>query len=424
MQAAVAAGVRVAALLGWTALAGLAAEPALQAKGSLASLKAVYEQEAAKIESEYQKGSLALEARYPQDLNTLKARGQKAGDLNAVMAVDAEIRRFDAERSIPDAAAPGLPDDVLALQASHRKAREDLDRSRSTKTLSLVKLYLRRLEDAKKSLTMEGQLDEALAVNAEIDVLRSSPALMAADFDAVAADDGGASKPPAAEPPAPAGPSVADLRLPSGVKMYEGNAPSGDSVTMKSEQLSPTSRTKLTRKLAASVSMGDSGGPSRSTYSTGYSSSSSKSGSTTHYVRIGLRPASTQYRFGGGTLVVQFFAKEVGSQGKIEPKLAATQTIPLPGIEMGKPITVDCAPLSLYSRSYKYKSYYGTRYSSESGMDLYGIVVSAFETDGALAYQGASSAALDSLSLEAAPDTGAGARVVNDGRSSVMGGYY
>ena len=415
----------VAAVLGWTTLAGLGAEPAPKLEGSLDSLKVVYEQATAKIESDYEQGVSALDTRYPQDLNALKARVQQAGDLNGVMAVDAEIRRFETERNIPDAAAPGMPDNLLALQVAQREARAALDRDRNTKTVALVKLYLRRLEEAKKSLTMAGKLDEALAVNAEIDRVKSNPAVMASDFAAAAADvpaDQGASKAPA-EPPAPAGPAVADIKLPSGVKMYEGGAPDVDGVTMKSESLTATSRSKLTRKLTATVSKGETGGPSRSSYSTGYSSVSSKSGSTTHYVRIGLRPASTQYRFAGGTLVVQYFAKEMGSQGKIEPKPAATQTIPLPGIEISKPITVDCAPLSLYSRSYKYKSYYGTKYSSESGVDLYGVVVSAFDTGGALVYQGASSTALDALGVESAPKK-AGASVVNDGKSAVMGGYY
>lgn len=422
MKASAVCGLVVVALLG--AMGGgspvLAADPPPRSDSALAGLKAVYDQQAAKIESEYAQNLGALDARYPRDLNTLKGRAQQAGNLNGVMALDAEMRRFESERSIPDAAPPGLPDDLLALQAAHRKARADVARDRGVKTLALVNLYLQRLEDMKKSLTMAGKLDEALAVNTEVERVKASPAVMAADFAAAAAGDAAAAGVSVAtNAAAAAGPAVADLKLPAGVKVYEGNAPGADSVTMKSQSLSPTSRARLARKLAASVSMGESGGPSRSSYSSMYSSSSSQSGTTTHHVRIGLRSASTQYRFGGGTLVVQYFAKDLGSQGKAVPRLSATQSIPLPAIEVSKPVTVDCAPVLLYSRSYKYRSYYGGRYSSESGMDLYGLAVSVFESDGTLAYQAASSTSLDALAIDAAPP-GAGVKIVDDGGAEVQ----
>ena len=108
--------------------------------------------------------------RRPQGANVLQGASLFGliAEPEPVMAADAELRRFEAERNIPAAASPGLPDDLLALQAGHRKARGDLAGDRTTKTLALVGMYLQRLENMRKNLTIAGRLDEALAVNAAL----------------------------------------------------------------------------------------------------------------------------------------------------------------------------------------------------------------------------------------------------------------
>jgi len=65
---------------------------------------------------------------------------------------------------------------------------------------------------------------------------------------------------------------------------------------------------------------------------------------------------------------------------------------------------VDLPPVSLYQSSYKYRSSYGSIYSSESGNEFYGLIVTVFDGDDQLIYQGVSVAGLKDSALAEKPE--------------------
>ncbi len=307
---------------------------------AIGALKTAFEQQLARIVGEGDAAQQALKRDYPQILAGLQTRMQQAGNLDGWTAVNAEIKRFSAEQTVPEASAAALPADLLTLQARYRATRDDIVRERTTKTMDLVTRYLARLDDLKRNLTIAGKVDEALAVNAEIARVKTSPAVTAAEFD-MAAMAGGKQPAPAVAPtpketaqPKKTTPratmDIGALNLPSGVKMYDRSPPASPIAgsILKSLPLSPTELGRTKRTLSVTTAMAEvSDGEVF-----GFANRHSSRNTARHYIRVTLRTAGTQFPFEGGTLAVQFFAKSVSSQGRISPTQVDSQVIPLPAM--------------------------------------------------------------------------------------------
>jgi len=135
---------------------------------TLEDYKAVYEKEAAKIDSAGQNGMKAELERYGKKLSLIEAALKKAGDLDGVVAVKAEIARFERDGTIPDTPPARLPDLVKRAQADFREAADGLNSETGRLTASLIRKYLPPLTSLKKDLVMADALDEAMEVDAEI----------------------------------------------------------------------------------------------------------------------------------------------------------------------------------------------------------------------------------------------------------------
>ncbi|MDP6526564.1 MAG: C-type lectin domain-containing protein [Kiritimatiellia bacterium] len=140
--------------------------PAEGAEGSLASCKGLYEKAAARIEQETAATQLADRARYLGSLDKAITALKKAGDLDGLLAVQAEKVRFEADEPIAEKEPlPGFIADGRAKYLERRQATE-LDSKR--KQVLLLEQYIKRLKQLVAELTRADKISEALAVKDEI----------------------------------------------------------------------------------------------------------------------------------------------------------------------------------------------------------------------------------------------------------------
>lgn len=105
--------------------------------------------------------------RYDDALLDMLTTSQKAADLEAALAVRSERERLKTEHSLTDGDLVIEPKSLRALQSQYLAKQNEL-------VGSLVRDTLPRLIEYKKSLTIAGKLDEAVAVRTAIDNLESN----------------------------------------------------------------------------------------------------------------------------------------------------------------------------------------------------------------------------------------------------------
>ena len=104
--------------------------------------------------------------KYDSALAELQAGLQRAADLEGALAVRAEKQRFATEATLTEVHLATEPKSLRALQTQTIAKMQEL-------TSQLINDTLPKLIDHKKSLTIAGRLDEALAVRALIEKLQS-----------------------------------------------------------------------------------------------------------------------------------------------------------------------------------------------------------------------------------------------------------
>jgi hypothetical protein len=102
---------------------------------------------------------------------------QKAGDLEGWMFVKKELERFEKEENIPAESSDDCPAVVKKLQDKYRP--RIAGSSKGDKTGTITKKYLESLEALKRKLTIDGKIQEALEVKAEIEKVSSKSGTLA-----------------------------------------------------------------------------------------------------------------------------------------------------------------------------------------------------------------------------------------------------
>ncbi|MFC1463043.1 hypothetical protein ACFLQU_05505, partial [Verrucomicrobiota bacterium] len=100
----------------------------------------------------------------------------------------------------------------------------------------------------------------------------------------------------------------------------------------------------------------------------------------TSTIRLQVRTNRTGLMLKNQTVNIRFFTKPVGARGRIVPRMARSGSIRLPELTSDG-VYIDCAGVT-------------TSRTSSYGTDFYGIVVSVYNSEGALTYQGMSAAGL------------------------------
>jgi len=134
----------------------------------LEDYKAVYEKEAARIESAYQARLDEALLGYGESLGAIKEQYKKAGDLTGILRLRTEQGRFRKEKSVPDKALPDLPPLIQKAQSLYRQSVSKAKTKKTNDVKLLAGNYLRRLVSLRKELVSQDKLDEAIAVDSEV----------------------------------------------------------------------------------------------------------------------------------------------------------------------------------------------------------------------------------------------------------------
>ena len=163
----------------------------------LNSLSKKYSDTWRQIETKQEQHLTTLKTQYIASLDTLLKSTMANGDLDGVLAAKAEKDRLLTDTPMSDDDRAAMPPELKTARAGYDQAAERIRGEYRKQFESLHTKYLQTLQEQEKKLTMQGRLDDAIAVRAEKDrvmdhVLHDIP-------------------PPAAESNAPAGVSTGSL---------------------------------------------------------------------------------------------------------------------------------------------------------------------------------------------------------------------
>ena len=149
------------------ASASLALAVTLAAAG-LEELRTICDREAERIEKEAGDGQRRVIARYGGALVSLRKAGSKAGALEAVLALDKEIKRLETEQTLPSSPPQDFPVEAEDTLEKTRAAVQIVAAQKDKKLAELYAKYASRLQALQKQLVAEEELDKAVAVKTEI----------------------------------------------------------------------------------------------------------------------------------------------------------------------------------------------------------------------------------------------------------------
>gem|GEM_PF-6707323 len=170
-------------IIGLAAIIIACAAPFLHAAGeapvTLDSLKSSYETELKKIQAD---NSAEMQVKiYEKLLLKHMATYQKAGNLDGVLALQKEKDRLDKEKTVFDGSADS--EALAKLVQEHQKEWQQVDLDKSKKIIALAEgWYIANLETLKKQLTQQGKIEEAIQIKNEVDRIRGSAEVTAAQF--------------------------------------------------------------------------------------------------------------------------------------------------------------------------------------------------------------------------------------------------
>jgi len=186
--------------------------------------KKTYEEAAAKIVSNRAAGREQMLVTYARSLEKIMADLQAQGNLDAYLATQREKARFDQEKSVPPTPPPSLPPAVVTLQERFNTALVRMERDSQKEEAKLAEQYVDHLKKTVKRLVVEGKIDDAKSVDAELKRMEALLAAMPAAAPARKPVPPVTAKIPAPAP-APAPPlSRSETALKAVVRGYRGEA--------------------------------------------------------------------------------------------------------------------------------------------------------------------------------------------------------
>ncbi len=162
-----------------TMLVGMLAYPAVSVGASglpeLARLRATYTNELAKIERSHEEAVQTWREQYLVSLRGLEKFYKDAGQLEPLLDVQKEIRRFVQEKTLEDAGVASIYPELLRTQKAYLAAAKAVPVERARKVLRLSEMYDRNLQTLQENLTRQGDVDGALTVKNTRDQAQRRP---------------------------------------------------------------------------------------------------------------------------------------------------------------------------------------------------------------------------------------------------------
>ncbi|MBM4149391.1 MAG: hypothetical protein FJ224_10145 [Lentisphaerae bacterium] len=391
-------------------LAAFCAALCLAEPQELLAVRKVYLDAVAKVVADLEAAQSALPARYHGHLARLRDARQKAGDLDALVAIKDETDRLKDGGGLPEEKDKSSCAVLAAEQQKFIEYAAQISASAARQTLNYTEQYVARLDAMKRDFTVRGKISEALACDEEMKAVKESPDVKAAEFSVAMFD--AARRPAAATQPsasAPAQPVAAATEAPQikddRFKVYVGTrAPAAD-VHLKRASLRPTRLMRLAGKASVNALLGSKGTGGRDTQSSYYYSSSVRNTSEETNVRLEMRARSSESPVDKATVLVQYFVTPSAvKSGKVSPRQIAAESLVIPRLGTDL-ITVDFPPVSVSEVTYRYSSYYSSSKHS-TGDEFYGILVTVFDGDGVLVYQAGTAPAIEDLAGTAQDEYG------------------
>ncbi|MFC1497060.1 hypothetical protein ACFLS1_01120 [Verrucomicrobiota bacterium] len=392
-------------------------------KSSLTSAKAIFAGSLNKIKAEYTQKAISWPVQYQKALTVLLEKTRESGDLEGWVAVDKEVKRFEKNKELPKKAIVEKPASLRSLQKTYFQASSGLEIEKSKEILDLTEKYITHLTGMQKDLTKQGKIEEAIEIKKEADSVKSHSDITVAEFT-IAEYEAQHLKPEEATPKKKTPPGTKDepekltkkeqrkrdrearetsskpQNKKSDFEIYDSRPPKTPDIHFAKTSFKPTKTARLIRKVSCTV-MQASTSDTKSTSHSDYSIYKTQSGVISHFVRLELRSTSSDITFENPRIVVQYFSKPVGAKGKIKPTEAEKKTIKLEKISSDR-IYIDFSPVSFKKSSSQYVSSYYYDYASsstKSGLALHGVIISIFNEDGSLLFQGTSNNDLDLLAV-------------------------
>ncbi len=133
----------------------------------LKTYRDVYQKSSEEFRQRYKLKFANLRSEYQASLETLKARAQNQGDLQATKDTLAEITRFQAAQSMPPVENTSDVPVIKILQEAYVDKYSQLEMELTSQIGALAVKYEQALDRLQKELTKAGELDAATAVMAE-----------------------------------------------------------------------------------------------------------------------------------------------------------------------------------------------------------------------------------------------------------------
>ncbi len=142
---------------------------------TLETLQTAFRSKQVEIEAAFVKASSDALNTYGKAIEPARMERKNAGDLDAVLALDEELKRFASDRTVP--AVDKIPAAMAGGVATYRKSIANAEAARTNQLAGILNTYVKWLDFLVKRLTQQDKLEDAKAASAEKD----RAALMLAD---------------------------------------------------------------------------------------------------------------------------------------------------------------------------------------------------------------------------------------------------
>ena len=139
----------------------------------VAKMRGVFESDLAEVERVALQKATEWPEKYMLALTELMDKFQRAGDYGGWESVRDELGRFEADRAILQRNIALQPADLAVLQKKFYALREENRRIRAESVVNTTEKHVKKLQELQKKLTVDGQMETAAIVNAEIKRVRS-----------------------------------------------------------------------------------------------------------------------------------------------------------------------------------------------------------------------------------------------------------
>ena len=148
----------------------------------IANLRTEYATSIEKIEAEADEQTTAWPADYVTALGDLQERIRRSGDFEGWMAVQQELERFQSEEVLNDGAIVEAVEPLRKLQIQYQDKLAGITARRNRRIVEATAAYTAKLKRHQSRYTIQGKMDLAARVNAEIKRVESDPKVIQAQL--------------------------------------------------------------------------------------------------------------------------------------------------------------------------------------------------------------------------------------------------